>query len=98
MTANVSAVCDDERYPRIKPGIYQARVVNARIYRHPMLRAWKCELAFKLMEGDFTEIRGFFHMGTGERPRAGRHSRFWDACVMAIGRPPRKNQGAHVFV
>jgi len=41
---------------------------------------------------DAPPVSGFFHMGAGERAKAGPRSKFWRAWVIANGAPPRKRQ------
>jgi hypothetical protein len=85
-------VCDVE-YPLVAPGRRTLQCVGARIYRHSGLpdKPWKCELRFADGFGEL-EIFGFFHLGTGDKPHAGRKGRYWGAWTLANGAPPRKRQ------
>jgi hypothetical protein len=84
-------VFEGTEYARINPGEYSAQCVHAKIYRDPGFRAWKALLRFRLFDlGE--EVYGFFHLGRGERPRAGRRSRYWGAWIIANGAAPRKRQ------
>ncbi len=84
-------VCQNDPYPRYAPGEYLARVVEAKIYRHPGLRAHKCDLRLQLMNGgDFGYVHAFLHLGRNAEPKAGRNSKFYRAFVMASGQVPRK--------
>jgi hypothetical protein len=48
-------------------------------------------LRFRLLEGE-KEVYGFFNLGRGAKPKAGRRSRFFEAWTMANGGAPRKRQ------
>ena len=93
----VAPAFEGATYARIEPGIYPAQCVHGKIYRDPGFRAWKALLRFRVESGQ--EIFGFFHLGTGVSPHAGRRSRYWAAWTLANGAPPRKRQtmSARVF-
>jgi hypothetical protein len=92
-------ICDAE-YPLVAPGRRTLQCVGARIYRHCGLpdKPWKAELEFCDGFGELS-IFGFCHLGCGEKPHAGRTSRYWSAWTLANGGPPRKRQtmSARVF-
>lgn len=86
-------VCDTNPYPWYPSGEHIARVIRARRYRHPLLKAWKCDLELQLLDGgDFGMIHAFLHLGRGDKPHAGRNSNFYIFWVMANGGQPRKRQ------
>lgn len=94
-------ICQHNPYPHYPPGEYLARVVAAKIYRHPGLRALKCELQLQLLNGgDYGHVYAYFHLGNDAEPKAGRNSKFFRAFVMATGRVPRKGRqlSAKVFM
>jgi hypothetical protein len=82
-------VCDEAPHPRYTPGEYLVRCTDARIYREPRFRAWKCRLTMA-----FTHERGevckFLHMGRGEAPKAGRSSEFMRLWLLANGGRPKR--------
>jgi hypothetical protein len=84
-------VCDVDPYPRYAPGVYEVRCVRARVYRDPQFKCWKCLVEFQFLN-DEAKVVGFFNMGTGEKPKAGRRSRYYAAWVMANGEMPKKRQ------
>ena len=94
----VAPTFDGAEYAKIGPGTYSAQCVHCKIYRDPGFRSWKALLRFKLLD-DGQEVFGFFNLGTGENPHAGRRSRYWHAWTLANGAVPRKRQSmsARVF-
>ena len=84
-------ICEEEPYPLLTPGRYKAQCVHASTYRDPQFRSWKALLRFQLLlNGE--KVVGFFHLGQGDKPKAGRRSRYWRAWVIANGAQPRKRQ------
>jgi hypothetical protein len=96
--AGLEPVCESNPYPRYAPDEYEGECVAAHTYRHPLLRAWKCHLEFRLL-GDGAEVFAFLNLGRGEKPKAGRHSMYARAWTIANGGPPRRRQtmSARVF-
>jgi hypothetical protein len=91
-------VCETAPYPRLKPGEYEARCVEARIYKDKRFRRWECRLKFWIIpEGP--HVYGFLNLDSGDKPRAGRGSEYRRAWVEANGDIPRKRQrlGHSVF-
>jgi len=92
-------VCEHDPYPKYPSGNYLVRCFNAVIYRDPRFRAWKCRLEchFLTEEG---RVCAFLNLGTGERPKVGRGSKYRRVWVMANGEQPRKRQvlSTRVFV
>jgi hypothetical protein len=87
----IAPVADGDPYPHYPAGVYEAQCVAGSIYRDPQFRAWKAMLGFRLVPGG-EPVCGFFHMGRGERPAAGRRSNYWRAWVIANGDQPRRRQ------
>jgi hypothetical protein len=84
-------VCADGPYPRYEPGIYDAECVSAKVYFHPILRAWKCQLDFQILPNG-EPICGFLHLGNKEWSSAGPNSEYRRAWIIAAGQAPRKRQ------
>jgi hypothetical protein len=90
-TTGPDPVCDDDPYPCYQSGIYEARCMRARVYLHPRLRAWKCELKYMLIpSGEI--VFGFFNLGVGEKPMPTRGSNYRRAWIIASGEQPKKRQ------
>jgi hypothetical protein len=87
----VAPVFAGAEYPRIEPGRYSAQCVHAKVYFDPGFRTWKALLRYRLIDGG-QEVYGFFNLGRGESPNAGRRSRYWKAWTLANGEPPGKRQ------
>jgi len=96
--AGPEPICESNSYRRYAPGEYDAECVAAHTYRNPLLRAWKCQLEFRLL-GNGAEVFAFLNLGKGEKPKAGRHSMYAGAWTIANGGPPRRRQtmSARVF-
>jgi len=84
-------VCDEEPYPRYKPGEYLVRCLGGVIYRDPRFKSHKCRLDFQLLD-EPVEVSAFFHLGCKEQPVAGRGSEYRRVWVIANGSQPRKRQ------
>jgi hypothetical protein len=91
VVGEVGPVFEGKEYARIEPGEYAAQCAHAKVYRDPGFRTWKALLRFRLIDGG-QEIYGFYNMGRGESPHAGRRSRYWAAWTLANGAPPRRGQ------
>jgi hypothetical protein len=97
--ASEGPMCEDDPYPHYPPGIYEVCCFEAKIYRDPRFRSWKCRLGCHfLTEPD--QVSGFLNMGVGEKPKAGRGSNYRRVWIMANGESPRKRQtlSRQVFV
>ena len=90
-TCGPEPVCEDDPYPSYTPGTYQAQCLRTRIYRHPRLRAWKCEFKYALIPSGQV-VFGFLHLGNGDEPKPGRGSEYRRAWILATGEQPRKRQ------
>ena len=95
-TRESAPVCEGDPYPLFEPGKYEAQGVQACLYRDPQFRRWTVLIRFQLLaNGGVASVGqacGFFNLGQGEMPRAGRRSRYWRAWVIANGAQPRKRQ------
>ena len=93
-----SPICDDAPYPRLEPGEYSARCVEARVYWEKRFRRWTCRIKYRIIpEGP--HVYGFFNLGSGEEPHAGRGSEYRRAWIEANGGAPQRRQrlGHSVF-
>lgn len=84
-------VCQEAPYPRYEPGDYEAECVEATVYFHPILRAWKCQLDFRILPNS-EPVCGFLHLGNKNQPSAGPSSEYRRAWIIATGQAPRKRQ------
>jgi hypothetical protein len=88
-------IWDGVTYPRVSPGRYSAVAVRIQgpewIYRYSR---WSLLVEFELLgESESVLICAFFNMGTNrDKPRAGRHSRYFKAWTIANGDLPRRGQ------
>jgi hypothetical protein len=90
--------CEEESYPRLRPGEYTARCVEARIYLDKRFRRWVCRLKFWVVpEGP--HVYGFLNLGSEAKPRAGRGSEYRRAWIEANNDAPHRRQklGHSVF-
>lgn len=87
----IAPICEENPYPRLTPGTYQAQCVRGKIYKDPQFHCWKAILWYKLPFGG-QEVCGFFHLGNGDKPKAGPRSEYKRAWTIANGGPPRKRQ------
>jgi hypothetical protein len=93
-----SPICDEAPYPRLKPGEYSARCVEARVYLEKRFRRWVCRFKYWIIpEGP--HVYGFLNLGCGEKPHAGRGSEYRRAWIEANGAAPQRRQkmGHSVF-
>jgi hypothetical protein len=91
-------------YPRIEPGEYLAYCRAARWYFDPQYRRWVCLLRFDVLSPNMLDtvarVPFFLNGGDGERPRAGRRSRYFREWTRVNGRPPARGDrlSPQVFV
>jgi hypothetical protein len=85
-----SPICDENTYPRVPQGRYQARCTAVKLYRDPRF-GWKIRLEFFLIS-NFTYVYGFYNGGHKDHPRFGRGSRYRRDWSMVNGGPPKKRQ------
>lgn len=80
--------------PRIPAGKYPAYCREAKVYRDRQFRRWVFVAQFDILDGSLintlAQLSWYLNLGSGERPRAGRRSRFWSEWVQANGGPPRR--------
>ena len=84
-------VSEHDPYPRHEPGVYEVRCYHTAQYRSKAFRRWVCRLDCQLI-WEPGEVCGFFNLGSGDKPHAGRKSLYWRVWVMASGAQPRKRQ------
>jgi hypothetical protein len=93
-----SPICEEAPYPRLKPGEYSARCVEAKVYLEKRFRRWVCRVKYWIIpEGP--HVYGFLNLGCGEKPRAGRGSEYRRVWIEANGDAPHRRQklGHSVF-
>jgi hypothetical protein len=89
--AATDPICEQDPYPRYVPGNYEAQCIEVKIYRDPQFHCWKAQLVFRLVP-DGGRVLKFFHMGIGDKPKAGPRSEYRRAWVIANDAPPKKRQ------
>lgn len=96
--SEIVPVCDTDPYPHYPAGKYEAQCIGGETYLDPRFKAWKCRLDFTLIPCG-RPICGFYHLGSGLRPKVGRGSRYMRAWAIAKGDAPRKGEvvGPKVF-
>jgi hypothetical protein len=81
-------------YPRIRPGSYFAYCRWARHYRDPGFRRWTCLLRFNVLSDDLHRLLGcvpcWLNLSGGEKPYAGRRSRYFAEWIRANGMAPMR--------
>lgn len=81
-------------YPRIDPGIYSAYSRTAYWYWDPYFKRWVCLVSFDVLSEDLLHSIGkvpfFLNGASGERPKAGRRSKYWSEWVRAASRAPAR--------
>jgi len=89
-------VCEENPYPLLQAGKYEAQCVHSCLYRDLQFRRWTALLRFQLLaSGSLTSLGpvcAFLNLGNREKSKAGRRSRYWRAWVIANGEQPRKRQ------
>jgi hypothetical protein len=80
-------------YPRIQPGSYSAYCRFAKHYRDPGFRRWACLMRFDVFSEDRLHLLAcvpcWLNLSNGEKPHAGRRSRYFAEWVRANGAPTR---------
>lgn len=89
--ADTDPICEQDPYPHCTPGTYEAKCSEVRIYKDPQFHCWKAQLVFRIIS-DGTRVLKFFHMGKGEKPKAGPRSEYRRAWIIANDAPPRRRQ------
>ena len=77
--------------PRVEPGIYPAFVRSTKTYRDNSMKRWVCLVSFDLLSASLIDVVAkrvpmFLNLGPGERPRAGRRSKYFHIWCTAAGR------------
>jgi hypothetical protein len=91
-------------YPRIQPGSYFAYCRWAKQYRDPGFRRWTCLLRFNVLSDDLLRWLGcvpcWLNLSGGEKPFAGRRSRYFAEWIRANGTAPTRGDrlSPRVFV
>lgn len=90
-------------YPRIAPGIYPGQCKRARTYRDPQFKRWIFLLNFDVYDASFNciaDVPMYLSLGNGEKPYAGRRSRYFPIWCRANGGLPirRDRMAPRVFV
>jgi hypothetical protein len=91
-------------YPRIQPGSYFAYCRWAKQYRDPGFRRWTCLLRFNVLSDDLLRLLGcvpcWLNLRGGEKPYAGRRSRYFAEWTRANGIAPTRGDrlSPRVFV
>lgn len=90
-------------YPRIQPGSYPAYCRFAKHYRDPGFHRWACLLRFDVFSNDRLHLLAcvpcWLNLSNGEKPHAGRRSRYFAEWVRANGAPTRGDRlSPRVFV
>ena len=90
--------CEEDPYPRIEPGFYNAYCSGVQIYRDPRFkRRWVCRLDFDIHDEGMiprrvAQLAQFLNLGNGEKPKAGRGSEYRRSWIIATGGVPGKRQ------
>jgi hypothetical protein len=81
-------------YPRIEPGVYPGYCKRAQWYWEPGFKRWTCILLFDVLSECLQRPLGTIPMwmngGNGDKPKAGRRTRYLPEWVRANGGPPAR--------
>ena len=80
-------------YPRIDPGLYFAYCRWAKHYRDRAFHRWTCLLRFDVLSSGlrpFACVPLWLNLGYGEKPHAGRRSRYFAEWIRANGAGPTR--------
>lgn len=78
-------------YPRIARGLYTGQCRRVRTYRDPQYKRWNVLLVWDVYDASFNCIASipmWLNLGSGEKPRAGRRSRYFPMWCRANDGPP----------
>jgi hypothetical protein len=86
--------------PRIDPGEYWAYSRSAALYWDKQFKRWVCAVQFDVLDGSLINVLGrltwYLNLGSRDRPRAGRRTKYWEAWIRANGgQPKRKDRLSH---
>jgi hypothetical protein len=85
-------------YPRIAPGVYRAYSAVAKFHYDRSIGRWVCFVRWDVLTDELELIARVplrWNLGDGEKPRAGRRSKYFKEWVRANGGPPVR--GDRVF-
>jgi hypothetical protein len=89
-------------YSRISPGVYPAYCKWAKTYRDPGFRRWTCLLMFDVLLDDLLRVLArvpmWLNLGDGEKPHAGRRTRYFTEYVRAGGMARPDRMSPRVFM
>lgn len=77
-------------YPHIEPGVYPAYCKFAKIYFDHNFKRWTCLLRFEVRSNDLLRVIAprvplWLNLGSNEKPRASRRSRYFKEWILANG-------------
>ena len=93
-----------QHYARIEPALYFAYCCWAGYYRDPAFRRWTCLLRFNILSDDLlntvARVPSWLNLSNGDKPHAGRRSRYFAEWIRANGRGPTRGDrlSPQVFV
>jgi hypothetical protein len=98
-----------DEYDKVSPGVYPAYCKFVKTYKNPMFKRWVCLIKFELFPKNSTALSGddpvatvamFLSLGSGEKPKAGKCSKYWENWTLANGGPPQRGDrlGNWVFL
>lgn len=82
--------------PRIPSGNYHAISRSASVYFDSQFKRWVCAVRFDVFSDERMleptgRITWFLNLGSREKPRAGRRTKYWAAWFRANGGPPKRD-------
>jgi hypothetical protein len=90
--ASRDAAVEWREYPRIAPGVYRAYSAVAKFHFDRSIRRWVCFVRWDVLSEDLVRVIArvplWWNLGSGERPRASRRSKYLAEWVRANGGPP----------
>lgn len=82
-------------YPRITPGVYHAYCALAKLHFDRAIRRHVCFLRWDVLSDDLLNLIArvplWWNLGSAEKPRAGRRSKYFTEWIRANGCPPLRN-------
>jgi hypothetical protein len=92
VTANQEIAVEWREYPRIAPGVYRAYSALSKFHFDKCIRRWVCFVRWDVLSDDLARVIArvplWWNLGSGERPRASRRSKYLAEWVRANGGPP----------
>jgi len=80
-------------YPRLVPGVYRAYSAVAKFHYDKSIGRWVCFVRWDVLTDELelvARVPLWWNLGDGEKPRAGRRSKYFKEWVRANGGPPRR--------